>query len=133
MKLCILLISGVIACNLGAINGFRMKRDMLDYCGLPVKLQNTILNCIQSQLSFKERQTYSDIARCFNKDNFIDLMTKLCGKTKEEIDAMVELHEDCLEKVDSYDELNEVVIDEVEVAKCVQNNFSKKKIDVYDS
>ncbi|XP_023214780.1 uncharacterized protein LOC111617725 [Centruroides sculpturatus] len=123
MKLCILLVLGVIVCNLCAINGFRMKRQIDDFCGLPVKLRSTIWNCIESQLSFKDRQTYSGIALCFNEANFVDVMNRMCGKTEDEIDAMAALHEDCLEELDMDDESNEIDADEEEVANCVMNNM----------
>ncbi|XP_023214779.1 uncharacterized protein LOC111617723 [Centruroides sculpturatus] len=135
MKLCILLVLGVIACNVGALNGFRMKRQIDDlydkFCGFQPKVASIILNCIDLSLSFQERETFSDIARCFDEDNFVDLMTKLCGKPYAEIEAMIELHEDCLEELDLDDKLNEVNADD-EVRKCVLENALKENIDVHD-
>ncbi|XP_067121347.1 uncharacterized protein [Centruroides vittatus] len=122
MKVCILLVLGVIACNLGIINGLRMKRQLGDYCGLPIKLRNTMWNCMELNLPFKQRKLYSDIAQCFNEDNFLEVMNKLCDKTYEEIDAIVEPHENCLNELDK-DELNDNDVDEEEVRNCVQNSL----------
>ncbi|XP_067145100.1 uncharacterized protein [Centruroides vittatus] len=122
MKVCILLVLGVIACNLGAINGFRMKRQIDEFCDLPVKLRTAIWNCIESNMAFKDRKPYVDIARCFNEANFVDVMNNMCGKTDDEIEAMAALHEDCLEGLD-LDESNEIDVDEEDVQNCVLNSL----------
>ncbi|XP_023218566.1 uncharacterized protein LOC111620803 [Centruroides sculpturatus] len=122
MKLCILFVLGAIACNLCAINGFRMKRQIDDFCDLPVKLRSTVWNCMELTMPLQDRQTFSDIARCLSVANFVDVMNKMCGKTEDEIDAIAALHEECLAEVDLV-VLNNLDVDEEEVANCVKNNL----------
>ncbi|XP_023214778.1 uncharacterized protein LOC111617722 [Centruroides sculpturatus] len=136
MKFCILLVLGVIACNVGATNGFRMTGQIddlyVEFCGFEGIVRSIILNCIDLSMSFKDRQMFSDIARCFDEDNFVDLMTKLCGKPYAEIQAMVESHEDCLKELDLDDESYEIDVDKDVLQNCAVENALKNNLELHD-
>ncbi|XP_067118947.1 uncharacterized protein [Centruroides vittatus] len=122
MKVCILLVLGVIACNLNCTNGFRKKRDFDAYCRLDESFRRIIWNCIEDNLPFDERQTYIGIARCYDVDSFVDVLNKKCGKTLNEIIAMVAPYLDCLEEFNMTD-WGKLSVDFDVVAQCVENKL----------
>ncbi|XP_067145098.1 uncharacterized protein [Centruroides vittatus] len=122
MKACIVLVLGVIACNLGAINGFRKKRSLDAYCGLSLRTRRITWNCIEDNLPADERQTYQGMAECFNENSFVDVMNRMCGKTVNEIIAMVSPYEPCLNNLNVAN-LGEPNVDIGEVVRCVSGKL----------
>ncbi|XP_023235477.1 uncharacterized protein LOC111634867 [Centruroides sculpturatus] len=122
MNVCILLVLGVIACNLGASNSFRMMRYLDAYCRLPERIRRITWNCIEDNLPSDERNTYKGMAQCFNEDSFVDVMNRMCGKTINEIIEMVSPHEDCLNNLNVAD-LGEPTVDLAVVVQCVRDKL----------
>ncbi|XP_023233364.1 uncharacterized protein LOC111633070 [Centruroides sculpturatus] len=122
MKVCILLVLGVIACNLGVSNSFKMIRYLDDDCRLPERFRRITWNCIEDNSPSDERDKYKGVAQCFNVDSFVDVMNRMCGKTENEYMAMIVPHEACLNNL-NVDDSDEPSVDLAVVVECVRNKL----------